>query len=129
MFQFSGFAHLSVCYVFNIAGCPIRIPADRSVCASPRSFSQLIASFIASESLGIPHTPLFCLLYLRSIKILVLSIKTCVLILDTIVLILSCSFYFLNIFLSQYVNELFSFRNRGEYRSRTDDLLRARQAL
>ncbi len=31
--------------------------------------------------------------------------------------------------LSQYVNERFSFRNRGEYRSRTDDLLRARQAL
>ena len=33
------------------------------VCASPRSFSQLITSFFASESLGIPHTPLFCLLY------------------------------------------------------------------
>ena len=29
----------------------------------PRSFSQLITSFFASESLGIPHTPLFCLLY------------------------------------------------------------------
>ncbi len=39
-------------------GCPIRIPADQIVCADPRSFSQLIASFIASESLGIPHTPL-----------------------------------------------------------------------
>ena len=33
------------------------------VCASPRNFSQLITPFIASESLGIPHTPLFCLLY------------------------------------------------------------------
>ncbi len=32
-------------------------------------------------------------------------------------------------YLFQYVNELFSFRYRGEYRSRTDDLLRARQAL
>src|SRR5690554_2941029 len=50
-------------YVFNIVGCPIRISADQSVCARPRSFSQLITSFIASESLGIPHTPLFCLLY------------------------------------------------------------------
>src|SRR5687767_2231260 len=106
MFQFSGFAHLSVYYVFNIVGCPIRISTDQSVCACPRSFSQLITSFFASESLGIPHTPLFCLLYLRSIKIFVLSIKTCVLIPDTIYLILSCSFYFLNIFLSQYVNEL-----------------------
>ncbi len=49
-------------YIFNIVGCPIRIPADQLVCANPRSFSQLIASFIASESLGIPHTLLFSLL-------------------------------------------------------------------
>ena len=40
-------------------GCPIRTPADQSVCAAPRRFSQLAASFIASESLGIPHAPLF----------------------------------------------------------------------
>jgi hypothetical protein len=39
-------------------GCPIRIFADHIVCADPRDFSQLITSFIASESLGIPHTPL-----------------------------------------------------------------------
>jgi hypothetical protein len=62
------------------------------MCAHPRSFSQLITSFFASESLGIPHTPLFCLLYLR-----VLAPKDKNL----------CSFYFLNIFLSQYVNERF----------------------
>jgi len=48
-------------YVFNIVGCPIRISTDQFVCANPRSFSQLITSFFASESLGIPHTPLFCL--------------------------------------------------------------------
>ena len=59
MFQFSGFAHLSVYYVFNIVGCPIRISTDQSVCACPRSFSQLITSFFASESLGIPQKPLF----------------------------------------------------------------------
>src|SRR5690606_32340379 len=62
MFQFSGFASLSGYYVFNIVGCPIRISADQSVCARTRSFSQLITSFFASESLGIPHLPLFCLL-------------------------------------------------------------------
>ena len=50
-------------YIFNIVGCPIRISADRFVCADPRSFSQLITSFIASESLGMPHTLLFSLLY------------------------------------------------------------------
>lgn len=63
MFQFSGFALLSEYYIFNVVGCPIRIPPDHLVCADPRSFSQLITSFFASESLGIPHTPLFCLLY------------------------------------------------------------------
>ena len=63
MFQFSGFAHLSVYYIFNVVGCPIQVSTDQSVCASPRSFSQLITPFIASESQGIPHTPLFCLLY------------------------------------------------------------------
>lgn len=50
------------CHVFNMTGCPIQISADQIVCANPRSFSQLITSFFASESLGIPHTPLFCFL-------------------------------------------------------------------
>ena len=97
-------------YVFNIVGCPIRISTDQFVCANPRSFSQLITSFFASESLGIPHTPFFCL-YMYCI-----STNT-------------CAFYFLIFILSQYVNELFFSRSGGEYRSRTDDLLRARQAL
>src|SRR5690606_36467861 len=66
MFQFPGFAPLAGWHVFNMPGCPIRISADRSVCARPRSFSQLITSFIASESLGIPHTPLCSLLYFLS---------------------------------------------------------------
>lgn len=66
MFQFSGFACLTTYYIFNIVGCPIRISTDQFVCANPRSFSQLITSFIASESLGIPHTLLFSLLYFLS---------------------------------------------------------------
>ena len=108
--------------------------ADYPVFASPRSFSQLNTSFFASESLGIPHTPL-CTSY--STRIL---------------------------FLSQYVNELlfhcfsYMFHSQrllpmipvsvgllsvavphscslypplfcGGYRSRTDDPLRARQVL
>jgi hypothetical protein len=44
---------------FSRVGCPIRTPADRWVCAPPRGFSQLVASFIASGSLGIPRAPLF----------------------------------------------------------------------
>ena len=39
-------------------GCPIRTSADRRPFAPPRGFSQLITSFVASESQGIPHTPL-----------------------------------------------------------------------
>ena len=99
MFQFSGFAHLSVYYVFNIVGCPIRISTDQFVCANPRSFSQLITSFFASESLGIPHTPLFCLLYQsRFYNETVFFVST---------ITGKNAFYFLNFFLSQYVNELF----------------------
>ena len=43
----------------GLPGCPIRRSADRGIFAPPRSFSQLITSFFASESLGILHTPLF----------------------------------------------------------------------
>ena len=43
---------------FSWVGCPIRTPADRWVCAPPRGFSQLVASFFASGSLGIPRAPL-----------------------------------------------------------------------
>ena len=50
-------------YTFSILGFPIRKSADQFIFANPRSLSQLITSFIASESQGIPHTPLFCLLY------------------------------------------------------------------
>ena len=42
-------------------GCPIRKPPDQRLFAPPRSFSQLIASFIASMCLGIPRTPLVAL--------------------------------------------------------------------
>ena len=39
-------------------GCPIRKSTDQFVCANPRSLSQLITSFFASESLGIHRLPL-----------------------------------------------------------------------
>ncbi len=48
-------------HAFNMPGCPIRRSTDQHSCAVPRGFSQLITSFIASESLGIPHTPFSCL--------------------------------------------------------------------
>ena len=45
-------------YIFNIVGFPIRKSADQIVCANPRSLSQLITSFFASQSQGIPCVPL-----------------------------------------------------------------------
>lgn len=47
--------------VFNRMGCPIRKPTDQSPLAAPRGLSQLDTSFFASESQGIPHTPLVTL--------------------------------------------------------------------
>ncbi len=44
-------------YTFSILGCPIRKSTDQFAFANPRSLSQLITSFIASESLGIPRVP------------------------------------------------------------------------
>ena len=43
--------------VFHQLGCPIRKSSDQVTFANPRSLSQLITSFIASESLGIPRVP------------------------------------------------------------------------
>jgi hypothetical protein len=59
MFQFPGFA-LSASrkyHLFKVVGCPIRKSADQRVCAPPHRLSQLITSFFASESLGIPRAP------------------------------------------------------------------------
>ena len=54
MFQFSGLA-LSL-PTFSREGFPIRKSSDYRSFAPTRSLSQLITSFIASESQGIPHT-------------------------------------------------------------------------
>src|SRR3978361_294530 len=42
-------------------GFPIRKSPDQSVLATPRSLSQPITSFIASQCQGIRQTPLLCL--------------------------------------------------------------------
>ena len=67
-----------------MVGCPIRISTDQFILADPRSFSQLITSFFASESLGIPRAPLITYFYFM----------------------LSLAFSLQ--FLLQYVNELYS---------------------
>ena len=58
MFQFPAFAPRNRAVSGSLpTGCPIRTSADQRVFAPPRRFSQLVTSFFASESLGIPHAP------------------------------------------------------------------------
>ena len=62
MFQFPALASIiDGWYLFKVPGCPIRKSADRRSfappLAPPRGLSQLITSFIASESQGIRHAP------------------------------------------------------------------------
>ena len=70
MFQFTGlspdmlfYSHAGA-YTLLYAGFPIRTSAVRRLCAPSRGFSQLVTSFFASESLGIPHTPFSAFLFL-----------------------------------------------------------------
>ena len=59
MFQFPALAFIIDEWCpFRTPGCPIRKSADQWSFAPTRSLSQLITSFIASESQGIRHAPL-----------------------------------------------------------------------
>ena len=63
MFQFPALASIiDGCYLFKVTGCPIRRFTDQGLFAPPRDLSQLITSFIASESQGIRHAPFFTFL-------------------------------------------------------------------
>ena len=66
MFQFPGLAPYRW-HAFCVPGCPIRKSADLGVFATPRGLSQLVTSFFASESLGIPRTLLLDFLVSSSI--------------------------------------------------------------
>ena len=60
MFQFPALASRTTAgwRAFSAPGCPIRRSADQRPFAPTRGFSQLITSFLASESQGIRHVPL-----------------------------------------------------------------------
>ena len=59
MFQFPALASIEDgCHSFRMTGCPIRKSLDQGLFAPTQSLSQLITSFIASESQGIRHAPL-----------------------------------------------------------------------
>ena len=66
MFQFSGLAFLSECYVFNIAGCPIRRFRDVIlVCSSP----GLIAAYHVLHRLSEPRHPPYALMCFKIFEI------------------------------------------------------------
>ena len=61
MFRFPAFASRYLAMSGSLpTGCPIRISRGRRVFAPRPGFSQLVTSFFASESLGIPHAPFVC---------------------------------------------------------------------
>ena len=69
---FSSYAYLDVSVqhvsafmqpFFKWLGFPIRKSADQFIFADPRSLSQLITSFFASESQGIPRVPFLTFFY------------------------------------------------------------------
>ena len=68
-----------VCRGRASTGCPIRTSPDLGVFATPRSFSQLITSFFAFESLGILHMPFFAFFYLFALR--VFTLLSCLLVL------------------------------------------------
>ena len=66
MFQFPALASIiDGWYSFRIPGCPIRKSAGQRLFAPDRGLSQLITSFIASESQGIRHVPLLAFFLYR----------------------------------------------------------------
>jgi hypothetical protein len=81
MFQFPGLYLLAEFPISNREGFPIRTSTDQSLCAAPRSFSQLTASFVCIESLGILHTPFFA-----SISLWIIFKKNYLLIISSITL-------------------------------------------
>ena len=71
MFQFPAFASALQLMTGSLPpGCPIRTSADQGVFATTRGFSQLVTSFFASESPGIPHAPLLVPFFL-SLSVLI----------------------------------------------------------
>ena len=70
MFQFPGLAWYNT--ISLLMGYPIRKSTDQRLFAPPRSFSQLITSFFALQSLGILRMPLFVLYAL----VLIFSLKS-----------------------------------------------------
>jgi hypothetical protein len=90
-------------YTFSILGFPIQKSADHVIFANPRSLSQLITSFIASESQGIPRVPFLTFFYhirFCSDRYAFLVLPILLLIQESPTVVFSFNYFF------QYVKEL-----------------------
>ena len=117
----------------SLVGCPIRISKDQRLFAPPLSFSQLITSFFALQSLGILRMPLFVLyalvLFSLNQKLFSATFRlyyTCFqILLDNVFYLFLICFGF-NMSMNSF---RYFFIYRGGYRIRTDDPLLAKQVL
>ena len=66
---------------FSLPGCPIRKFRDQGLFAPPPDLSQLITSFIASESQGIHRLPLLTFLIRTCVRVVIFSACSCSLLL------------------------------------------------
>ena len=117
VFSSSGYLDVSVPRVtvfrhhaFSMIGFPIRTSTDQSLFAAPRSFSQLITSFVVSESQGIPHTLLFAS-YSSTVK----GYLFCALMINYFCSLIYYYYY------SSYVNELLGTSNIFTYQTKSAD--------
>ena len=79
MFQFPGFPSIryGLAYGYQrsaLMGFPIRISPDRWIFAPPRSFSQLVTSFLGPQCLGIHPAPF--MLDLSSGRLFLIALRT-----------------------------------------------------
>ncbi len=106
--------HPCGCRAPSAAGFPIRTPADLRPFAPPRGFSQLVTSFLASGSPGIPRAPFSSSPAGRPAP----AGRP-----PAAALLLS------SFFLALPPRQRTYYKKSGEYRSRTDDPLLAKQML
>lgn len=106
MFQFPTFAPFTWCQAFYLTGCPIRISGDQRLFAPPPSLSQLITSFIASESLGIHRLPFLTFLPTTLIFHYWLKMRRVDIFLSLL--------YFFTLLICQHVKDLFPTSGRLE---------------
>ena len=88
-------------HAFNMVGCPIRKSSDQRSFAPPRSLSQLITSFFASESQGIRHSLLLTSLFFLALSYFCILSKY-----NNISLYYCILTYFYFLSLVQYVKDL-----------------------